>query len=214
MIVCARGWADPVQVPFTYSQLVTWLKVILPLAALGLLSTLFLVPRNIDLDGSLPFAKIELEKRLRTQQVTAPYFAGQTSQGHEVALTAETAHPDPEAPKSTIAVNVTARIKTLDDKVYTAIANQGVADGEFQEVVLEGDVVLTTSSDYAINTEMMIFSLAEIRAESGADVLVEGPMGTLTAGRMALRPADNSDDIYLFFTKGVKLVYTPKHTTR
>ena len=60
----------------------------------------------------------------------------------------------------------------------------------------------------------MIFGLEEVRAESGGDIAADTPMGTLTAGRMALRPADNSDDIYLFFTKGVKLIYTPTHATR
>lgn len=198
----------------TYSKLVTWLKVALPLAALALLSTLFLVPRNFDLDSAIPFAKVELEKRLRSQQITAPYFSGQTDQGHAVAITAETARPDPDTPNSTIAENLTARIETVDGALYTAYANTGVADGEFQEVTLEGNVKLETSSNYSIVTNTMIISLTEIRAESGGEILAEAPFGTLTAGRMALRPADESEDIYLFFTKGVKLVYTPKDTTR
>ena len=198
----------------TYSKLVSWLKVVLPLAALALLSTLFLVPRDFDLNSAIPFAKVELEKRLRNQQITAPYFSGQTDQGHSVALTAESARRDPDAPGSTIAENLTARIETVDGALYTARAETGVSDGEFQEVTLEGEVQLETSSNYSIITDMMIFSLTEIRAESGGDILAEGPFGTLTAGRMALRPADESDDIYLFFTKGVKLIYTPQDTTR
>lgn len=199
---------------FTYSRVVAWLKVLLPLAALALLSTLFLVPRSFDLEGAIPFAKVELEKRLRDQQITAPYFAGQTDAGDMISLSAETARPDPDAPDSTIAVNVSARIETTDGGVFTVRADQGEADGEFQEVTLEGKVVMTSSTDITVRTETMIFGLEEVRAESGDDIAADTPMGVLTAGRMALRPSDDSDDIYLFFTKGVKLIYTPKHATR
>ncbi len=199
---------------FTYSRVVAWLKVLLPLAALALLSTLFLVPRSFDLEGAIPFAKVELEKRLRDQQITAPYFAGQTDAGDMISLSAETARPDPDAQDSTIAVNVSARIETTDGGVFTVRADQGEADGEFQEVTLEGKVVMTSSTDITVRTETMIFGLEEVRAESGGDIAADTPMGVLTAGRMALRPSDDSDDIYLFFTKGVKLIYTPKHATR
>ncbi|PSL18033.1 LPS export ABC transporter periplasmic protein LptC [Shimia abyssi] len=186
----------------------------LPLAALALLSTLFLVPRNIDTDASIPFAEVELEQRLRTQQITAPYFSGQTEQGHMVAVTSETARPDPDDPKTTIAENVFARIDTTAGQTYTATSDIGLADSQYQEVTLEGDVVMTTSSSYTITTEEMIISLREIRAESGAEIFAEGPLGTLNAGRMALRPADTTDDIYLFFTNGVKLIYNPKDFER
>ncbi len=198
----------------TYSQFITALKVLLPLSALGLLSTLFLVPRDLDLDAAIPFAQIELQKRLKNQQITAPFFSGQTEHGHSLILKAESAQPDLESPEETIVMNLMARINTISGDQYNVTANQGVADKEYQEIVLKGDVVMNTSADYTVKTSSMTFGLAEIRAESGNEIHASGPLGTFKAGRMALRPAKDTDVIYLFFTKGVKLIYLPKETTR
>ena len=71
-----------------YSRVVSYLKVALPLAALALLSTLFLISRTINTDPSIPFADFELENRLRGQQVTAPFFTGTTATGQEITIAA------------------------------------------------------------------------------------------------------------------------------
>ena len=55
-----------------YSRMVTFLKVLLPLAALALLSTLFLISRGINTKATIPFAAHEIEERMRGQQITAP----------------------------------------------------------------------------------------------------------------------------------------------
>lgn len=76
-----------------YSRVVSYLKVALPLAALALLSTLFLISRTINTDPSIPFADFELENRLRGQQVTAPFFTGTTATGQEITIAATKALP-------------------------------------------------------------------------------------------------------------------------
>mmetsp|Transcript_29063 Transcript_29063/g.55861 ORF Transcript_29063/g.55861 Transcript_29063/m.55861 type:complete len:86 (-) Transcript_29063:2409-2666(-) len=84
-------------------------------------------------------------------------------------------------------------------------------DGNFQEVELNGDVEIVTSAGYTILTENMLFGLEDARAESVGDVTAESEIGQLQAGRMALRPSGENNEIYLFFTKGVRLVYTPQN---
>ena len=64
-----------------YTRLISWLKVLFPLAALGLLSTLFLLSRAIDPGQAIPFAEKEVQDRLRDQQITGPFFTGATSEG-------------------------------------------------------------------------------------------------------------------------------------
>lgn len=194
--------------------MVAWLKVILPLAALALLSTLFLVSRDIDMGQSIPFARVELEKRLRNQQITAPHFSGQTDQGHIVTVTAATAHPDAEEPSRTISQNLSVTMVTASGTEITVTSDEGEVDGEFQEVVLEGDVRISTTAGFDIQTEMMTFGLDDVRAETGGHVVAQAQMGRIEAGRMALRPTTDTADIYLFFTKGVRLLYTPNNTTR
>lgn len=198
----------------TYSNLVAWLKVLLPLAALALLSTLFLVSQKIDLESAIPFADVELEQRLRDRQITAPYFSGKTNSGHDITVTAETAHPDAEDPSRIIARNVGALLTIDGGSEITITAKQGDMDGRFQELLLDGTVEILTSTGYTIETDAMTFGLEEARAETLGEVHAKSALGTLIAGRMALRPSDESNEVYLFFTKGVRLLYTPQNTTR
>lgn len=198
----------------TYSTLVAWLKVLLPLAALGLLSTLFLVSKQVDLEGAIPFADIDLEQRLRDRQITAPYFSGKTDHGHDITVTSETAHPDAEDPSRIIAQNVGALLSIGGGTEITVTAKEGEMDGRFQELLLDGDVEILTSTGYTIQTEAMTFGLEEARADTTSEVTAESALGELQAGRMALRPSGENNEIYLFFTKGVRLVYTPQKTTR
>jgi len=193
----------------TYSNLVAWLKVLLPLTALGILSTLFLISHEVDLESAIPFADVELEKRLRDRQITAPYITGQTDDGHKITLTSATAHPDIEDSSRIIAEQVGALITSEAGTEITVRADAGEMDGNFQEVELNGGVEIVTSAGYTIVTENMIFGLEDARAETVSDVTAESAIGRLEAGRMALRPSGENNEIYLFFTKGVRLVYTP-----
>ncbi|TCK99938.1 lipopolysaccharide export system protein LptC [Shimia isoporae] len=197
----------------TYSQVVAFLKVVLPLIALGILATLFLVPREVDLEAAIPFAEVELEKRLRDQQVTAASFSTKTSSGHLVAVTASTAHPDFEDPTRTVATDLKARIDLANGQTINVVSDDGEMDSTFKEVVLTNNVQFVTSSGITMDTHEMTMSIDEVRAESSGEVVAYTQFGRLNAGRMAVRPAGNDDDIYLFFTNGVRLIYTPQKTT-
>lgn len=198
----------------TYSDIVAWLKVLLPLAALGILATLFLVSKKVDLESSIPFAKVELEKRLRDRQITAPYFFGQTSQGHDITVTSATARPDIDEPSRIVTEQIGALLSTQDGTEITITAESGEMDSDFQEVVLSGDVEIITSAGYVVQTDTMTFGMQDTRAETTGEIIATTEMGELKAGRMALRPAGENNEIFLFFTKGVQLIYTPKETTR
>lgn len=60
----------------TYSYVIGWLKILLPLAALVLLSTLFLIGRGSDPVANIPFADTEGTDAPARQQIVAPRYAG------------------------------------------------------------------------------------------------------------------------------------------
>lgn len=198
----------------TYSNVVAFLKVVLPLIALVLLATLFLVPRNVDVENAIPFAKVELEKRLRDQQVTEPSFSTQTTAGHRVSVTASRAHPDADDPTRTIADDLNAKISMTNGTAISITSQHGEMDATFEELVLDKGVQITTTTGLVLDTETLSMSVKEIRAESGGDVVATLGFGELQAGRMAIRPEGDTDDIYLFFTNGVRLIYTPQAITK
>ena len=79
-----------------YSALVAWLKTLLPIVALGLLSTIFLFSGKVDVTQSLPYAEHNVAEIIREQRITQPYFTGIASNGTEIALSAAYASPQVE----------------------------------------------------------------------------------------------------------------------
>ncbi len=196
-----------------YSRLIAFLKVLLPLAALALLSTLFLLSRGIDLDATIPFAEQEIADRTRDQQVTQPFFSGLTNNGGEVIVTATTASPA-VGDKPAGAENLSAQIRTTEGTVITMTSETGSLQGPLDLATFTGNVVLETSSGYRVETQKLTASLAGTRAESPGQISGSGPPGTFTAGEMELFSKNGEQALHTLFKGGVKLIYEPKQSER
>ncbi|MEL7087874.1 MAG: hypothetical protein AAGL98_05440, partial [Planctomycetota bacterium] len=59
-----------------YSRFVAWAKIILPLVALGLLSTMFLVSRDSDPAATIRIGEQEARGLAQEDGMSAPRFAG------------------------------------------------------------------------------------------------------------------------------------------
>jgi len=191
-----------------HSRLVGWLKVALPLLALAILSSLFLVARTIDPEGAITFSEAELADRLREPRVTAPAFAGVTRDGATVTVTAAMAKPATEGGAS--AEEVRAQLETPDGarSVLTAGALALAQDGK--TATLRGGVLLAHSLGYEFRTDSMVLDLDRTGAQSEGAVEGFGPLGRLTAGQMTLsQPEAGRPDYLLVFNKGVSLIYQP-----
>ncbi len=192
-----------------HSRLVAWLKILLPVLALGLLSTLFLFSRNIDPTTTIPFARIDLEERAKTEQLTAPEFAGATREGDLIAFRAAAARPDPESNARVLASDLSARIDLATGGQITFTARDGTVDDDEGQATLTGDVVITTSTGYTVRTQQLMSAMKRLYAETPGTVTGDGPPGHITAGRMVLDRAEDRPDAQLLFTDGVKLIYDP-----
>ena len=98
----------------SHSRAVAYLKVLLPLAALVLLSTLFMISRGVNTDAVIPFAQKEIEDRMKGQQVTAPFFSGTTMRGDEIMVTAALARPG-RTGSAPVASDLSAEFKLTGD---------------------------------------------------------------------------------------------------
>ena len=86
----------------THSRMIAGLKVLLPLAALVLLSTMFLLSRSVSEDPDLTFFD-DVAEIPALDALTAPYYTGSTPEGHAVSVTAESARPMPDDPAGVLA---------------------------------------------------------------------------------------------------------------
>jgi lipopolysaccharide export system protein LptC len=196
-----------------YSRLIAFLKVLLPLAALALLSTLFLISRGIDLDATIPFAEQEIADRTRDQQVTQPYYAGVTDNGGEIIVTASVASPG-IGDKPAQARNLSAQIRTQSGVTITMQAATGMLEGQTDKATFTGDVVLETSSGYRVESQEIEADLEGVWGRSPGAISGRGPPGLFTAGEMEMRTETETGEVHTLFKSGVKLVYDPKQVER
>lgn len=196
-----------------YSRWVAFLKVLLPLAALALLSTLFLLSRGVDPDAAIPFAQSEVLDRTRGQLVTAPYYSGVTRSGNEVLITASTARPGIGG-KPGRASYLRARIKTPEGTVVELAAAEGTLSLEGDSALFEGDVHIQTSAGYDLHTERLETQMDPVLAEAPGKVQGSGPAGQIVADSMVIRAEKEGDPLHILFNGGVRLIYDPKGSSR
>jgi len=195
----------------TYSRLIAWLKVLLPVMALVLLSTMFLISRSIDQSGALTYANVDLEELAESQRITGPRFSGVTDDGAAVSFSAEIAQPDHDNPAIYTATGLQAQIATLDGGVIDINAGKAIIDGDANRLELRDGVTLQTSTNYEIHAEGLRTAMDITWMQSIGPVTASGPVGSVSAGQIGLiRQGDGPGTYLLVFKGGVKMVYLPQ----
>ncbi|MCI2400120.1 hypothetical protein [Aliiroseovarius subalbicans] len=195
----------------TYSRVVAWLKVLLPVIALALLSTMFLISRSIDPTQAITYSGVDVEDLARDQRISGPSFSGVTEDGAAISFHADTARPEGGNMNRVSADQLTARIETPDGALVDIVARTALIDGDKQEVTLSDGVTLATSTDYLIEAEGLTAALDSTRVVTDGPITATGPMGRIVAGEASVIKHDGDATTYLLvFKHGVKLVYTPK----
>jgi len=193
------------------SRMVAIFKVLLPLAALAILATLFLLSRGGDTTFTIPFAEEDIEGRIRDQQVTAPFFSGTTPKGDQITLTAAIARPgDPGTPAEM--VDLKAQITMVHGGRILLNADIGSVNLEDDIATFAGNVGIVTDTGLTLRTEVLKTALQGISANAPGTVTGTGPMGDLTAGQMQIDAKTEDSPVHILFKNGVKLVYDPKQT--
>lgn len=191
--------------PDGYSRFIAALKVALPLAALAILATLFLVAEKLDPEAAIPYADVDVEQLVREQGITRPSFGGTTTDGSTISLRAQTVRPDPDQDASFIGTDLNAEIVLPGGTEITIQSPQGYVEDD-RTISLSGGARLVSSTGWIVTTDSLSANLRDVAAETAGEVLATGPAGDVTAGRMIL----NDDGGYhLVFTDGVRLVYKP-----
>ena len=207
------------------TRIVRWLRVLLPLVALAMLSTMFLFSRRSDTESRIPYAEVEAEAAAREGRIVAPDYSAVTPDGARLSRRAAQATPaagggaagdlqlDWQRPGEAAEGGLSARLTAPQG---------GLAEGQ---VRLEGGVRMTTSSGWQLDAARIEASLdaSVITATQGIEALA--PFGRITAGQMRLAPrpaeavpegatAPASDEApapgsILNFSDGVRLIYQP-----
>lgn len=192
-------WTD------SHTQIVTLLKLFLPLVALAILSSLFIFSRVIDPEAAIPYATVDVADRLREPKVTDAQYAGMTDDGSAITISVAVVVPD--ATNGGSAKQVVARITSKQGDLTEVLAH-ALAYGK-NTAALTGGVEIRNSG-YDLKTEAMDLVMDRISLASRGAVTGNGPLGNLAAGKMRLTISDDpARDYLLVFNSGVHLIYQP-----
>lgn len=196
-----------------YSRLVQFLKVLLPLAAILLLSTVFLLSRNVETNVSGPFTQQDIDERLQNQLLTRPNYRGTTRKGEDIQVEAI------QASQSAVGDDLKAaefrgRFGLLNGGVITLDSNSGSIRPDKATATFTGDVVMTTTDGIRVTTDVLNTALNEIRGNTPGAVQGTGPIGNFSAGRMTFGTEKEDGSVHILFTDGVKLLYEPEKAER
>ena len=196
-----------------HSRRVQFLKVLLPLVAILMLSTVFLLSRTIETNVSVPFSQKDIDERLADQVVTNPNYRGTTRKGEEVQIEAIRATQGSEASVPT-AAEFQGRLGLLGGGIITLDSNTGTIRPDQNTATFVGDVVITSTDGIEITTELLNTALDEIRGDAPGQVNGTGIIGNFSAGGMTFGTEKNDGPVHIIFTDGVKLIYEPEKAER
>ncbi len=191
-----------------YSQVVGWAKIILPLCALALLSTLFLLARTTTEPNE--FALEEVEAIAREQRLSAPEFSGVTDDGAVIVISASTARPDDARPDTVTIDDMRLRMDNADGSNIQITATLGEVDGRARIARFLGLARLVTSTGYEMETNGLIAELDTGLVTTDGLLEIRAPFGQLTAGKVTFQIASDGIAQQMLFTDGVHLLYKPE----
>ncbi len=193
-----------------YSRFVFWLKVLLPLLALAILSTLFLLSETLDPNKAIPYADVDVEQILREQGVTRPTFGGTTESGATIILSADAVRPTAGEGLRLRAEAMNVSVEMPGGVTVTVDSPTGDINFTNRQASISGGAVVSSSHGYRIETEALNAALDRVDVATEGPVTAIGPGGTINAGRMILTQLGNADEHVLVFNDGVRLVYDPQ----
>jgi lipopolysaccharide export system protein LptC len=192
-----------------YSRLIAWLKILFPLGALILLSTIFLLSRSPDPITVIPVLANGADPS-KSEQIGSPFYAGTTEGGHALTLAARQARAVDTGQTGMVADDLRAVLDVEAGNRITIDATLGQMDDN-DRLLLRNGVTLQSSSGYTVRTDGLNAAIDRVAIDSTGPVEADGPGLVLTAGKLQVEEIKDTNDIQLLFTDGVTLVYTPQN---
>lgn len=194
----------------TYSRLVAWLKILLPLTALAILSTLFLVARSPDPGQAIPYSDAELAEISQVQRVGRPRFAAVLANGTAISVAATEARPEPGQEGRIVGSDILVDLDLGGESGGRAEfrAERMILDTIAERATLSGGVDSRWPNGYAMRTETLAVALDSALVSAAGGVAAEAHATTLVANSFELTGDGSETAPYqLVFTGDVKLLY-------
>ncbi len=191
-----------------------FLRIGLPLGALALLSTVFLVSRSIDPERAVKLSDVDVETLAREPRIGTARIAGVTRDDTALIIEAAAIRAiDTPTQGEPVHLHLDAPDGTLDftsNRIVSFSSQTGTIDQINDMIEMTGDVVLYSSDGYRAEMPRLTSALSETRVLGSGGIRAEGPPGEITADRLSITIAPEQMGGYLLaFTGNVRLIYLP-----
>lgn len=184
------------------TRVVRWLRVLMPLAALALLSMLFLLARSPSPETSIPYVNGKPGEMGGAPGMTTPRYAGVTRDGARLTLSASQADPGGAGKAQDAALDWQAR-----DGLSAQLSAPQVTRQD-NDIALRGGVAMRLSSGWTLAAPQMDVSTDADQIHAAGGVQATAPFGPITADAMTLQRQPDGAHV-LDLNGGVRLVYRP-----
>jgi lipopolysaccharide export system protein LptC len=199
--------------PGLHSRIVGILKVGLPLVALGMLASIFLVQTDDSLGGNIVFSQGDIDALGEGLKITNPTFTGTTAGQDRFRFTAALVEPDAAPPERARITTLAGEVALHNGPTVELEADTGDLHIPTERLDVAGDVRIRTSEGYRIHAEQATLDLAAGSIVAGNAVETTGPLGRIDSGSLAVAPAASSGEARRFsFGNGVRLIYEPSNS--
>jgi len=180
----------------SYSRFVSFMKFVLPAAAVVLLVSLFIYSGFFNRDDKLDITFRDIATQNDDLRMVSPRVSGLNKQGRPYELSADTATQDTGKPNLVRLENIDADMKLDPENGWlTMNAAKGLLDTDRQTLKLDDRVDLFTTQGYEFHAKSANVNFDKGTLESDSEVWGQGPLGSLRADSMS---ADNSTETINF----------------
>ncbi len=196
------------------TQVVRIARLVLPLGAVLLLSTIFLLPQTIDPQRAVELAEIDVAEITREPRVGAARFAGVTQDETAVTIRAHTVRSSGDMVQTgPIVLTLDAPEGTLrfpSGRMARFHGAVGRIDQPADMLELQGGVRLETSDGYVLRMPELQSALGQTHIKGQGGVSGTAPAGKISSDSVELTRIEGHDDGYLLAFRGnVRLIYLP-----
>ncbi len=164
----------------SYSLFVRWMRLVLPLAALGIVALLF-TWSNLQEETALPVQEQAEARTIGKNELVNPRFESTDEKKQPYTITARRAIQG-ESNEDLIILEKPVADMILNNGSWVAIeADKGAYRQDVQRLLLQGNVRLFHDRGYQMETARLHVNLDENYAWSEMDIYGQGPAGTLEA---------------------------------
>jgi lipopolysaccharide export system protein LptC len=189
-------------------------RLVLPLGAIALLSTVFLFSRSIDPQRAVELADIDVAELAREPRIGAARFAAVTTDDTAMTVSAESVRAGDDFQNNTPLLNLEnpAGVLTFaSERLVEFRGEVGRIDQAADIIRLDGNVRLETSDGYIAQMPELQAALSKTHITGLGGITAEGPPGEISADFVELTTSPTTSAGYLLAFRGnVRVLYVPE----